>query len=116
MGLASLSLMSFAAPLCKTVWAERFVLQDASDRARLTLNAYGTDQPGVTFHDARGQAVASLSLGSDGALAVQVVEDGKAVPARLTLNEAGALAFARVSDTAATAPTTKPSTGNTGVN
>jgi hypothetical protein len=118
-GLSLLTLVSFAAPVCKTVWAERFVLQDASNRARLTLNAYGTEQPGITFHDGRGQAVASFSMGGDGSLGVQVIEDGKAVPARFTVTEAGALAFARVSDAASATPATaakKPASGNTGVN
>lgn len=117
-GLGLLSLMSFAAPLCKTVWAERFVLQDASDRARLTLNAYGADQPGITLHDGRGQAVATLTLGSDGAVSVQVVEEVRAVPGRFRLTESGALAFARASDPATEGAPAKPgdASKSTGVN
>src|SRR5688572_8872584 len=106
-GLGLLSLMSFATPICKTIMAERFVLHDASSRSRLTLNAYGSEQPGITFHDARGQAVASFTMGTDGSLAVQVIEDGKAAPARFTVTEGGALAFAKVSDEAA-APAATP--------
>jgi hypothetical protein len=47
---------------------------------------------------------------------VQVIEDGKPHPARFTLTESGAPAFARVDAAAAPPPAKKPSTGNTGVN
>lgn len=106
-GLGLLGLMGFAAPVCKTVWAERFVLQDASDRTRVTLNAYGTDQPGVTFHDSRGKALASFAIRDDGGIAVEVFEEGRAKPAKFTVTEDGALALAAASPKADGVPASK---------
>ena len=95
-GAGLLSLMSFVGPaVCKTVWAERFVLKDASNQSRVTFDAYGVEQPRITFHDARGKAMGSLAITDEGSFALQVVEDGRHVPARLTLGETGQLKLAR---------------------
>lgn len=112
----ALALMSFAgAPMCKTIWAERFVLQDNASRSRLTLNAYGTDQPSITFSDSRGKAIASLALSDDGKLQVEIVEEGRSKPARFALTEDGQLALAKpAADAKADGAAKKPAAG--GVN
>lgn len=93
--LGGLTLMSFAAPaLCDIVWAERFVLRDASNRTRVTFNAYGTDSPTMTLHDARGRDIAKVGLTPEGTLALSVVKKGKALPASLEMTEEGELRFA----------------------
>lgn len=92
LGLGSLTLMSFAAPvICETVWAERFVLRDASNNTRVRINAYGTDTPSIAFHDARGKEVGSVGIDEKGAFTFSVVEEGKSVPASFTFDEDGAM-------------------------
>lgn len=82
LGLSSLTLMSFAAPaLCDIVWAERFVLRDAQNKQRITLNAYATDTPSLVFHDQRGKAMGSVGIAPDGTFKIEVVKDGRSVPA-----------------------------------
>ncbi len=82
LGLGALTLMSFAAPaICDIVWAERFVLRDAQNKTRLSINAYATDTPSLVFHDARGKAMGSLGIAPDGSFKVEMMKDGKSVPA-----------------------------------
>ncbi|MEO1695817.1 MAG: hypothetical protein AAFU73_00890 [Planctomycetota bacterium] len=93
-GLGALALMSFAAPtLCEIVWAERFVLRDASNRTRVSFNAYGTDTPTMKLHDARGKEVARIGLTPDGTLAMHVMKEGKAQKASLVLDDGGDMRF-----------------------
>jgi hypothetical protein len=81
-GLGALTLMSFAAPaLCDIVWAERFVLRDAQNKTRVTINAYATDTPSLMFHDARGKAMGSIGIAPDGTFKLAMMKDGKSVPA-----------------------------------
>lgn len=95
LGLGALTLMSFAAPtLCDIVWAERFVLRDASNKTRVTINAYATDTPSLMFHDARGQALGSIGLASDGSFKLEVMKDGHAVPAVVQTTEEGGFRLA----------------------
>ena len=94
-GLGSLSLMSFAAPaLCEIVWAERFVLRDGSNRTRVTMNAYGTDTPGMTFHDARGKAIGSFGFQPDGGFKIESIQNGRTSPATLQMHDDGSFHFA----------------------
>ena len=89
-GLSALTLMSFAAPvICETVWAERFVLRDAQNKARVTINAYATDTPSLTLHDARGKAMGSVGIAPDGTFKLEVMKDGKSVPAIVQNTEKG---------------------------
>ncbi|MEM8713143.1 MAG: hypothetical protein AAGG01_19520 [Planctomycetota bacterium] len=95
LGLGALSLMSFAAPaLCDTVWAERFVLRDASNKARMTMNAYATDTPSLVFHDARGKKMGSFGIAPDGSFRLEVMKDGKFVPATFQAAENGGFKLA----------------------
>jgi hypothetical protein len=55
-------------PVCKTVWAERFVLQDPQGTERAVLSAYesgGTPQFSMRGRD--GKTLATLSVDQDGA-------------------------------------------------
>ena len=61
--LAAVGLCSMAAPrLCKTVWAERFVLNDTGGKTRLTLDAYAQGDPTIVAQDAQGKTFAKLVL------------------------------------------------------
>lgn len=60
-GVTALCLMSAATSFCKTVWAERLVLQDSSGKERLTMDAYTSGTPAITMQDASGKSVARLS-------------------------------------------------------
>lgn len=89
-GLSALTLMSFAAPaICDIVWAERFVLRDAQNKTRLSINAYATDTPSLVFHDARGKAMGSLGIAPDGSFKVEMMKNGKSVPARVQSTDGG---------------------------
>ena len=89
-GLGSLTLMSFAAPaICDIVWAERFVLRDAHNKTRVTMNAYSTDTPSLVFHDARGKAMGSVGIAPDGTFKLEVMKDGKSVPALVQSTDGG---------------------------
>lgn len=95
-GLGFLTLVGFAAPsLCEVVWAERFVLRDASNRTRIQINAYGTDTPSIAFHDKKGKEVGSIGLASDGSFELRVREDGRSVKAAFELGDDGELRLAK---------------------
>lgn len=85
--VAAVGLMSAGSAFCKTVWAERLVLRDASGRDRLMMDAYG-GAPSITMQDEQGRSVARFSWqegvamelpGCDGkpATRVKVDKDGK---------------------------------------
>jgi len=68
LGLAAIGgaavLMSMTTAMCKTVWAERFVLQDSSGRERGVITAYETGGvPKFTLFDAKGSS--ALAFGVD---------------------------------------------------
>ena len=78
--------MSMAGPrVCKTVWGERFVLKDSSLRERMVLDAYSTRTPSLAFKDIEGKKIAELSMGSGGALAMQIFKNGKKTRAHFEL-------------------------------
>ena len=79
-------------PVCKTVWAERFVLKDSSGHERGVFTAYETGgTPQLTFHDAKGATQAIISVDKQGpffalhnakgeeALRISVSKSGKAM-------------------------------------
>ena len=62
----ALALTSLVAPrLCKTVWAERFVLNDSSGNTRLKLDAYSAGSPTIVAQDRDGRTFAKLTLAGD---------------------------------------------------
>ena len=82
--------LSFAGPrVCDTVWAERIVLQDSGGRSRMTLNAYNTTAPAITFQDKQGKAIAALKVSEDGTMDVDLFKRGKTANASFTLTPEG---------------------------
>ena len=66
-GLACVGWLASMTPVCKTVWAERFVLKDARGKERGVLTAYETGgTPKFSLLGERGQTLATLSVGEDG--------------------------------------------------
>ena len=82
--------LSFVGPrVCDTVWAERIVLQDSGGRSRMTLNAYNTTAPAITFNDKQGKAIAALKVSEDGTMNVDLFKRGKTTSASFTLTPEG---------------------------
>ncbi len=78
-GLATIALAgagvlaSAAAATCKTVWAERFVLRDPSNRERAVLTAYETGgAPRLSLLDQDGQAALAFGVSEEGAAYLEV--------------------------------------------
>lgn len=82
-------LASAASVVCKTVWAERFVLKDARGRERLVLDAYQESAPTISFHDARGRQIAKLSVDDEGEAVLEVRGSDLGERATLRLSETG---------------------------
>ena len=62
-----LGLSSMASSMCKTVWAERFVLQDSSGRERGHFDAYETGGAAkLALLNAKGQNVVTLGVSDEG--------------------------------------------------
>lgn len=85
LGLAALGgvavLSSMTSVVCKTVWAERFVLKDAGGRDRGFITAYETGgAPQFALLDARGKQTLSLGVDDDGRAYIEVA--GKSGPVR----------------------------------
>ncbi len=79
-GLAVAGWAMSMAPVCKTVWAERFVLRDARNQERAVLTAYETGgTPQLTFLNEKGKAVATMSIDEGGAFLTLSDSKGKAV-------------------------------------
>ena len=75
--LGLITLASAAAPLCKTLRAERFVLEDSRGTQRMVFDAYSTPKPTVTLLDAEGDKAARLHVGEGGSIDLEVfMEDG----------------------------------------
>jgi len=82
--------LSMAGPrVCDTVWAERIVLQDSGGRSRMTLNAYNTTAPAITFQDKQGKAIAALKVSENGTMDVDLFKRGKTTNASFTLTPDG---------------------------
>lgn len=72
-----LVLVGFAAPkVCDIVTGERLVLHDESNKTRITMDAYRTDAPALTFTNRAGRTVGSLTVSEDG-IASLTLTDGK---------------------------------------
>jgi hypothetical protein len=75
-GLVGLTSM-IAPRVCKTVWAERFVLNDSSGKTRLTLDAYRSGAPEIVAQDQDGRTFAKLTLCGDAPCLEFFDRDGK---------------------------------------
>lgn len=74
-----------ASPVCKTVWAERFVLKDARGQQRGLWDAYTTNgNPSLKLYDANGQACLAIQLDDEGGPSLSTIgEGGELVPTKL---------------------------------
>ena len=93
--LTGVAFLAGASAVCKTVWAERFVLKDSSNRERAVLTAYETGGvPQLSLLDAQGKAALTFGVADDGIAfmelpgdegpvrhAIRLSSDGTAVPA-----------------------------------
>lgn len=96
LALATFSLTSAATSFCKTVWAERLVLQDSSGNDRLTMDAYSSATPSITMKDATGQSVARLSW-KDG-IAIEMLDATGASKACTRIDRDGKVTTSREGD------------------
>jgi len=88
--LGVITLVSAAAPLCKTLRAERFVLEDSSGTKRMIFDAYSTAKPTVTVLDSDGQESARLHMGDAGSIDLEVFrKDGSASRTTLAPGRSG---------------------------
>jgi len=78
LALAGVAGLVSAAAVCKTVWAERFVLKDPNMRERAVITAYETGgAPRFTLLDEEGEPALTLGVDKKGAPYVEVQgEDG----------------------------------------
>jgi hypothetical protein len=79
LGLVAVGLMSATLPnLCKTIWAERFILRDSENRDRMIIDAYSHANPTFQIMDKKGKIVSELAFDLDGSLAaIQYDAKGK---------------------------------------
>lgn len=78
-----LGLSSMTVAVCKTVWAERFVLKDASMKQRAVFDAYGVE-PQLQFLDKQGRKALVFGVDDDGAPYMEV--RGKNGPVRSNIH------------------------------
>jgi hypothetical protein len=84
LGLTGAALLSSAAAVCKTVWAERFVLRDPSNRERAVLTAYETGgAPQLSLLDEQGKAALTFGVNDQGVAYLEV--PGDTGPVRRTM-------------------------------
>jgi hypothetical protein len=96
LAVTGVALFASATTVCKTVWAERFVLKDPSMRERAVLTAYETGgTPQLSLLDENGKAALTFGVASDGVAflelsgelgpvrrSILLSSDGAAVPAK----------------------------------
>jgi hypothetical protein len=71
--LGVVGLSSMASSMCKTVWAERFVLQDSQGRERGVITAYETGgTPTLSLLDHKGQKALSFGVADSGRAYVEI--------------------------------------------
>ena len=76
LGLGLLGLAS-AKMVCDTVTGERLVIHDTSGRARVTVDAYGSDTPSLVFNNRDGRASAKMGVNEKSGELVLTVFDAK---------------------------------------
>jgi hypothetical protein len=76
LGLGLLGLAS-AKLVCDTVTGERLVISDPSGHRRVTIDAYGSETPGLVFHSRDGRTTAKMSVDDKSGELVMNVYDAK---------------------------------------
>ena len=91
LGLVTTCWLMSMMPVCKTVWAERFVLKDSSGNERGILTAYETGgTPRFTLHDKRGTTLATLSVDKNGGAFLALHDKNGRNAFRIGVSESGA--------------------------
>jgi hypothetical protein len=90
LGLAGVAALMSASTICKTVTAERFLVQDASSRTRAVLTAYETGgQPKLSLLNEQGDEALSFGVGDDGRAFLELPGDQGPVRHSIVLNSDG---------------------------
>ena len=85
---AVVGLSSMAAVVCKTVWAERFVLKDPNMRERAVITAYETGgAPKFSLLDHKGNPALTLGVNDDGQAYIELPGEEGLVRRPLVLPE-----------------------------
>lgn len=110
--LTGVAFLASASAVCKTVWAERFVLRDTSDRERAVLTAYETGgTPQLSLLDANGKAALSFGVADDGVAFMELPGDEGPVRHRIQLSSDGAAVPAKAAKPAGECCSTKKDDG-----
>lgn len=90
LGLAGVAALMSASTMCKTVTAERFLVQDSSSRTRAVLTAYETGgQPKLSLLDEQGAEALSFGVGDDGRAFLELPGDHGPVRHSIVLSSDG---------------------------
>jgi hypothetical protein len=73
--LCAVTLFTAAAPLCDVVTGERLVIRDSTGRARVGIDAYHTETPGLTLHDKAGRERAKLAIDDKGDVKLSLTDE-----------------------------------------
>jgi len=91
--LTGVAFLASASAVCKTVWAERFVLKDPSNRERAVLTAYETGgTPKLSLLDEQGKEALTFGVGNDGVAYLELPGDEGPVRRQILLSSDGASA------------------------
>lgn len=96
-GIAALAvtgaaLFASASSVCKTVWAERFVLKDPSMRERAVLTAYDTGGiPKLSLLDEQGREALTFGVAQDGVAFLELPGEDGPVRRSIVLSSDGAV-------------------------
>jgi hypothetical protein len=90
LGVAGVALLASAATVCKTVTAEKFLVQDSSNRTRAILTAYDTGgPPKLSLLDEDGKEALSFGVGDDGVAFLELPGDKGPVRRNIVLSNDG---------------------------
>lgn len=91
LAVTGVALFASATSVCKTVWAERFVLKDPSMRERAVLTAYETGgTPQLSLLDENGKAALTFGVASDGVAFLELPGEEGPVRRSILLSSDGA--------------------------
>jgi len=91
--VTGVALLASATTVCKTVWAERFVLKDPSNRDRAVLTAYEAGgEPKLSLLDESGKSALTFGVGNDGVAFLELPGDEGPVRRQILLSSDGAAA------------------------
>ena len=100
--LGFVALTSMASTMCRTVWAERFVLQDSGGRDRAVMSAYESGGvPSFSLLDEKGSKALTLGVADDGRAYVEIPGTEKSVRSFFAVSAEGNATIAKGKEVAA---------------